>query len=462
MICGKCGFTNAPDARFCMMCGENLVGEPTTMTDADPWVCTNCGTENVSLSKFCRICGASLKGALHRSQLPAADQAAAPEAPESAAVVSEMIGETGENAPAPEGKEPAAEPLESTGDTEGSENAVEAETPVSEESKPEESSLGAGELPGEEKAKGEVETEDEKIEDDTEDEEEDEEIIEEGDEEEVIEDGEELEDEEPEAESDELQESSPTSPEPGEKEGVPEEELTPEEKELIASLTPEDVLFAPPLPEELAQMQEEEQKSQESQEKPSDETPSDFEKEGEEEDSEPEEDAEDEEFEDEDVDTGDSAASENSVPEAPLLDAPEEALPVAEMIDEEQKLRMEADPPTPPETPQFSMDSLKPSPEELEEGAKKSSSRGKFRKLLRGLFFWKKGKPEPVIAPGASDPVKPKKNDPAPKTEKTDAKTDAATKPPRKGSLIKSILAAVLFLFLLLCGIAIGVMISLQ
>ena len=76
MICEQCGFTNAPDARFCILCGGALVPpEASALQDPDPKLCPGCGTPNEGLARFCSRCGASMEGAPRRSEAP---EAAAP------------------------------------------------------------------------------------------------------------------------------------------------------------------------------------------------------------------------------------------------------------------------------------------------------------------------------------------------------------------------------------------------
>lgn len=51
MTCPQCRQPNAPDARFCNMCGARLSA-----------ACASCGHTNVAGSRFCNACGASLTG----------------------------------------------------------------------------------------------------------------------------------------------------------------------------------------------------------------------------------------------------------------------------------------------------------------------------------------------------------------------------------------------------------------
>jgi ribosomal protein L40E len=48
-ICPKCGKNNSESAKFCIVCGSNLVDYGI--------YCTECGGKNPSNAKFCQECG---------------------------------------------------------------------------------------------------------------------------------------------------------------------------------------------------------------------------------------------------------------------------------------------------------------------------------------------------------------------------------------------------------------------
>ena len=51
MICTKCQKNNAPNAKFCLSCGNDL----------QLMLCSQCGNENEKNAKFCLSCGSNLK-----------------------------------------------------------------------------------------------------------------------------------------------------------------------------------------------------------------------------------------------------------------------------------------------------------------------------------------------------------------------------------------------------------------
>ncbi len=63
MICGRCGYTNLEDARFCVICGSKLEGE--SLSSLDPPVgdvpCPHCGEKNEAVAAHCRFCGKKMK-----------------------------------------------------------------------------------------------------------------------------------------------------------------------------------------------------------------------------------------------------------------------------------------------------------------------------------------------------------------------------------------------------------------
>ena len=65
ILCGRCGYTNLEDARYCVICGAKLEGE--LVPPLDPPVgdvpCSKCGSLNEAIAAHCRFCGKKMKAA---------------------------------------------------------------------------------------------------------------------------------------------------------------------------------------------------------------------------------------------------------------------------------------------------------------------------------------------------------------------------------------------------------------
>ena len=62
MLCGRCGYDNLDDARYCVICGNESTEAPgEAPVDAGTTPCPSCGFLNEEIAAYCRSCGKKMK-----------------------------------------------------------------------------------------------------------------------------------------------------------------------------------------------------------------------------------------------------------------------------------------------------------------------------------------------------------------------------------------------------------------